>query len=205
MLNTISFIWSKILKKSRCSAIRNSSVDKTSKIEAGSSFINSSMAKYSFCGYDCDIFNCEIGSFCSIANNVIIGGAMHPIKWVSTSPVFYEGKDSVKKKFSEFKRDPDKRTIIGNDVWIGNNALIKQGVKIGNGAVIGMGSIVTKDVEPYAIVGGNPAHQIRLRFDPQTINELEELKWWKLDETILSSAAQKIKDPIDFIKYLKTL
>ena len=103
----------------------NSVVDITSKVESGSLFLNSTMGKYSFCGYDCEIINCKIGSFCSIANNVIIGGAMHPINWVSMSPVFYHGRDSVKKKFSEFYRDPDKETVVGHDVWIGHGSHIK--------------------------------------------------------------------------------
>lgn len=63
--------------------------------------------------------NTEIGVFCPIANNVKIGGARHPIEWVSTSPVFYSGRDSVRKKFAKFDRDEDKHTVIGNDVWIG--------------------------------------------------------------------------------------
>lgn len=87
----------KFLKKIRLRSITNSFIDSTSKVEAGSTIVNSSFDKYSFCGYDCQIINTTIGSFCSIANNVIIGGAMHPIHWVSTSPVFYKGRDSVKK------------------------------------------------------------------------------------------------------------
>lgn len=95
----------------RGAAIRNSYIDATSKVESGSQFVNSRMNKYSFCGYDCQIVNCRIGMFCSIADNVKIGGARHPIEWVSTSPVFYSGRDSVKKKFSTFDRDEDKKLI----------------------------------------------------------------------------------------------
>ena len=87
------------------------------------------------------------------------------------SPVFYEGKDSVKTKFSTFKREKPLLTTIGNDVWIGRNVIIKEGVTIGHGSVIGMGSIVTKDVLPYSIVGGNPAKLIRMRFDNNIIDD----------------------------------
>ena len=170
-MNLIYF-WSKILRKLRGAAIKNSAIHKTSKVEAGTQIVNTTMEKHSFCGYDCEISNCEIGSFTSIANGVVIGGGMHPIDWVGTSPVFYEGRDSVKEKFSEFMRDAVKTTFIGHDVWIGRNALIKQGITIGNGAVVGMGSIVTKDVAPYAIVGGNPAKLIRYRFSDEIIEEL---------------------------------
>jgi acetyltransferase-like isoleucine patch superfamily enzyme len=158
------------------------------------------MNKYSFCGYDCEIINSEIGSFCSIADNVTIGGAMHPVQWVSMSPVFYKGRDSVKKKYSEHERDLDKRTIIGHDVWIGKNALIKQGVHIGTGAVIGMGSVVTKNIPQYEIWAGNPAKFIRKRFDDSIINTLLEIKWWEWDENKLAKEAVCFNDIEIFIK-----
>ena len=78
---------------------------------------------------------------------------MHPIDWVSTSPVFYEGRDSLKKKYTIHKRNQDKITTIEYDVWIGQNAMIKQGVKIG--VVVGIGSTITKDAEPRTIVAVN--------------------------------------------------
>lgn len=85
----IIYLFSKIIKKLRLSAIKSSSIDKTAKIESGTSFIHSSMARYSFCGYDCAILNAEIGAFCSIASNVKIGGVAHPLHFVSTSPSFF--------------------------------------------------------------------------------------------------------------------
>ena len=88
------------------------------------------MDTHSFCGYNCEIANSEIGSFCSIANGVIIGGGIRPMDWVSMSPVFYEARHSVKAKFATPKREPVKRTIIGHDVWIGQNVLIKQSAKL---------------------------------------------------------------------------
>lgn len=193
------YIWSKLLKKLRGSSIVNSQIHKTSKVESGSHIVNTTFDKHSFCGYDCEIINCEIGSFCSIANNVKIGGGRHPVEWVSMSPVFYEGRDSVKAKFSEHKRDPVQKTIIGHDVWIGQSAIIKQGINIGTGAVIGMGSIVTKDVEPYSIVAGCPAKQIRKRFDNEVIEELLKTRWWNFSDKELSKYAQYFTDPKIFI------
>lgn len=202
-MKSISYIIARLFKKAHGKAISNSFVHPSSTIESGSQFVNSSMEKYSFCGYDCEIINCSIGSYCSIANNVIIGGAMHPINWVSMSPVFYYGRDSVKKKFSEFKREPDKKTIVEHDVWIGHGAHIKQGVVIGTGSVVGMGAVVTKDVPPYSIVGGNPAHVIRKRFNEDIIEQLLKSEWWNLPETQIQELSQYIQNPVIFLKHLK--
>lgn len=191
---TIEYIISKLLKKLRGKSVLNSTIHKTSKIESGSLVVNSVMDKYSFCGYDCEIINCEIGSFCSIANNVIMGGAMHPIEWVSTSPVFYAGRDSVKKKFQQFNRPDDKKTYIQNDVWIGNYTLIKQGVTIGHGAIIGMGSVITKDIPPYEIWAGNPARFIRKRFSDDIIDKIIKSEWWNLDDTKLKEVSEYFND-----------
>ena len=196
---TLSYLWAKLCKKIRGSAITNSKIHKTSKVEAGSNILNTTFDRYSFCGYDCAIVNCEIGAFCSISNNVIIGGARHPMEWVSMSPVFYSGRDSVTEKFSVHHRVEEVRTYIGNDVWIGEKVLIKSGVKIGDGAVIGMGSVVTKDVQPYNIVVGSPAKVIRKRFDDNTINKLLEIRWWEFDDRRLHKYAKYITCPEEFI------
>ncbi len=197
------YFWAKFFKKIHGKAIKNSIIHSSSKIEAGSEVINTKMDKHSFCGYFCELNNVEIGSFCSIANNVKIGGGMHPIEWVSTSPVFYEGRDSVKAKFSEHKRENHLKTFINNDVWIGSNVIIKQGVRIGTGAVIGMGSVVTKDVEPYSIVGGIPAKEIRKRFDQETIDALLSSEWWNLPDSELIKHAEYFTNPQLFIEKLR--
>ena len=83
------------------------------------------------------VMNADIKKYCSIASCVKLGGAKHPIEWVGTSPVFYVGRDSVSKKYSEYDREKTKRINVGNDVWIGIGAIIKSGVIIGDGAVSG--------------------------------------------------------------------
>lgn len=110
--------------------------------------------------------NLKIGRFCSIAQDVTIGLANHPIDRFSTSPFFYEndfldGANKDIELMSYPNRNPD--VEIGDDVWIGEGVKIKGGIKIGDGAVIGCSSVVTKDVPPYAIVGGIPAKLIRYR------------------------------------------
>jgi acetyltransferase-like isoleucine patch superfamily enzyme len=201
----INFLIAKFFKKIRLSAIKNSIIHKSSKVESGTLFYNSEMGKYSYCGYDCEIINAKIGNFTSIANNVVIGGANHPMDWVGMSPVFYEGRDSITKKFSKFKLDEPKVCHIGNDVWIGRSSIVISGVSISDGAVIGAGSVVTKDVPSYAIVAGNPAKFIRSRFDDETINQLIKIKWWSFSDSKLQSIAHTYNDIKLFINTINNL
>jgi acetyltransferase-like isoleucine patch superfamily enzyme len=157
---SIKFFIAKVLKKLRLSAIKNSIIHRTSKVESGSLFYYSDMGKYTYCGYDCEIIKAKIGNFTSIANNVVIGGANHPMDWVGMSPVFYQGRDSVTKKFSTFKLNDPKVCHIGNDVWIGRSSIVLSGVTISDGAVVGAGSVVTDDVPPFALMLGIPARQV---------------------------------------------
>ena len=200
----IFYLWAKIFKKLRGSSIIGSKIHDTSKVQSGSQVVNSFIDRYSFCGYDCEIINCNIGSFCSIANNVKIGGAMHPIEWVSMSPAFYEGKNSgIKAKFFEHPRGLYKTTNIGHDVWIGQNVLIKQGVSIGTGSVIGMGCVVTKDIEPYSIIGGVPGKEIKKRFSQIIIEKLLRSEWWNFSDKKLVKFAPYFNDPERFLKELE--
>lgn len=196
------YLWSKMLRRARGAAIRNSTVHPTSTIEPGSSFISGTMGRHSFCGYDCEISGADIGHFCSIANQVVIGGGRHPVEWAGMSPVFYEGRDSVAKKFSTFSRPPPQRTSIGSDVWIGYRAIIMQGVTIGDGAAIGAGSVVTRDVPAYAIVGGSPARLIRYRFDEPMREALLASRWWDRSDAVLERCADQIRDPVRFLEQL---
>ena len=111
-----------------------------------------------------------------------MGGASHAVDWISTSTVFNNNKDALKKKYSNNHFDPYKVTNIGHDVWIGDGVFIKSGIKIGSGAVIGMGSVVTKDIPPFQIWAGNPAKFIRLRFDQPVIDKILSIEWWNWDD-----------------------
>lgn len=120
-----------------------------------------------------------IGKFCQIAAGVefIMNGANHQMNAVSTFPFYaLEGWNMQPPKIKDLPIKGD--TIIGNDVWIGQNAVIMPGVHIGNGAIIGASSIVGSNVEPYTIVEGNPARQIRKRFDEEMIVLLQKWQWW---------------------------
>jgi len=120
-----------------------------------------------------------IGKFCMIASDVtfIMNGANHLNNSITSYPFAIFGKDwsnAMDGKTYPTKGD----TIIGNDVWIGYGVTIMPGVKIGDGAIIATRSVVTKDVEPYSIGGGNPAIKIRKRFSEEKIKQLLEISWW---------------------------
>ena len=198
---SLLYLYSKVVKKIlRGKSIYRSTKDKTAKINSGCSVFNSSVGRYSYLGYDCEIINTEIGCFCSLASGIHIGLAEHPIEWVSTSPVFQDVlNSSLKIKFANHPAPESKQTTIGHDVWIGTNVIVKAGVTIGTGAVIASGAVVTKDIPPYAIVGGIPAKIIRYRFDEATINSLLRIKWWELSDEELHKYANYITSPEDFI------
>lgn len=122
----------------------------------------------------------HIGSFCSIANEVVIsGGGEHRTDWVTTFPMRIAFGDPLAGKDGHPASKGE--TKIGNDVWIATRAMVLSGVNIGDGAVIGAGAVVASDVPPYAIVAGNPAKIIRYRFEPNEIKRLLELRWWEWD------------------------
>ena len=118
-----------------------------------------------------------IGKFCQIATGVrfIMNGGNHDMKGFSTYPFRAFGE-----AWKDVPLNPAMKgnTVIGNDVWIGNSATIMPGVQIGDGAIIATNAVVTKDVAPYSIVGGNPAKLIRVRYDENTIRSLLSLSWW---------------------------
>jgi virginiamycin A acetyltransferase len=137
-----------------------------------------------------------IGKFCMIASGVtfIMNGANHLTDAVSTYPfaIFGSGWEHA----MEGKAYPNKGdTMIGNDVWIGYNATIMAGVKVGDGAIIATNSTVTKDVEPYSIVGGNPAREIRKRFSDDEIKNLLALRWWDWDAEKITRNLQYLTEP----------
>jgi acetyltransferase-like isoleucine patch superfamily enzyme len=143
----------------------------------------------------------KIGNFCSLSSGItILLGGNHPIQNVSTYPFgvlntnIFSGFINIEKRIKD--------TVIGNDVWIGHGVTILTGITIGDGSVISANSNVVKDVEPYSIVGGNPAKFIKKRFTEDQINKLLEIKWWDLEDSKIRELLPHIcSDDIDqFIK-----
>lgn len=151
----------------------------------------------------------SVGRYCSMAHGVEFGFYNHPTDWLTSHPF----------PFNPYMPDPlqwpvplridpsPKSIIIGHDVWIGAHAKVMGGVVIGNGAIVATGSIVTKDVEPYSIVGGVPAKPIRKRFEPEIVAEITSLQWWNYDwPTMLKEGKEgniewnKPQNAIDSIK-----
>lgn len=147
--------------------------------------------------------NFKIGRYCSIAKDVkFLLGGYHPIDCISTYPFF---KDIQGSHCNNIKRDD---LIIGNDVYIGIGSRILSGITIGDGAVIGAYSVVTKDVEPYTVVGGNPAKFIKKRFSDDVIKELIDIKWWNYDEPIIRTIYPLLTDrenPIESLKKVQEI
>lgn len=203
----MNYILSKLIGLLNIPAIKNSNISKKSWIGNGSQVVNCEIGANSYLGNNVQCLNAEIGKFCSIANNCIIGGAEHPIQYVSTSPTFYGGfrkPFAIKKiKYGNLVWDSYKeRTCIGNDVWMGNNVIVISGVNISTGAIIGAGSVVTKNVAPYEIWAGNPARFIRKRFDDNIIAQIMESHWWNLPTKKLIDVSEYMDDPKKIIKVL---
>jgi acetyltransferase-like isoleucine patch superfamily enzyme len=168
---------------------------------------NSELGDFSYVARNCQIYNTRIGRFTCIGPNVITGMGAHPSSgFVSSHPLFYStlGQASGLVIVKENLFDEFPFTTIGNDVWIGNNAIIKYGIKIGDGAIIGSGAVVTKDVEPYSIVGGVPARIIKYRFTKEQIDFLLDFKWWNKDLEWLKNNKELFQDIDAFIKKQKS-
>lgn len=130
-----------------------------------------------------------IGSFCSIASNVqIFLGGHHRSDWVTTFPFPAFLPDSDIKDYGGTNGD----VTIGSDVWVCANVVVLSGVTVGHGAILANGAVITKDVEPYSIVGGNPAKHIKYRFDENTRQRLLTTNWWDLPEDKISQNIHKL-------------
>ncbi|MGL6166990.1 MAG: ATP-binding cassette domain-containing protein [Fusobacteriaceae bacterium] len=177
---------------------------KWNEVDKNCVFLESEIGDFTYFGSGCDVAHAEIGKFCSVAKNVRINPANHPMERASQHHFTYRRiKFQMDDKDDEgiFQWRRDKKVKIGDDVWIGHNAIIMGGVRIGTGAVIASGSVITKDVEPYTIVGGVPGKFIKRRFDEKTSKLLLNIKWWNWSyEQIKERFDEFLSDINEFVK-----
>ena len=175
-------------------------------IAKGAIVSNSYIGRNTYIGDNTNLSSCKIGRFFSISTGINVVSNTHPSSvFVSTSPSFFStlkqnGQSFVKQnKFEEHLRVGDYCVVVGNDVWIGTNAIIKGGITIGDGAIVAMGAVVTKDVPPYAIVGGVPAKVIKYRFDEEQIKKLLDIQWWNESDEWLKQHAPNFENIDSFL------
>lgn len=146
-------------------------------------------ARYLFPDRD-DVDKLIIGSFCSIgsgASFIMAGNQGHRPDWISAFPFYYmDDEEAFAESRDGYLSAGD--TVVGNDVWIGAEAMIMPGIHIGDGAIIGSRALISKDVEPYSVVAGNPAREIRKRFDKREVDFLLEMRWWDWEMDKIAAA-----------------
>jgi chloramphenicol O-acetyltransferase type B len=156
-----------------------------------SKVIMSKLGLFSYINFDSVLSHAEIGRYSCIGPETWVGGiGKHPTDRKSTHRMFYSDNNLAWHGFAYTKNFTEiQKTVIGNDVWIGARCTVLDGVKIGDGAIVATGSVVVKDVEAYAIVGGVPAKLIRKRFNPASIEKLLIERWWDKTEQEIRSMA----------------
>jgi len=163
-------------------SLREAVFGKYSTVLDGASLQHVTLGDFSYVSYNSILVNTTIGKFCSIGSNIQIGLAPHPVRdFVSTYPAFYSKSNTgcvMNFRSESVFVDAVPETRLEHDVWIGTNVIIPGGIAIGTGAVVAAGAVVTRDVPPYAVVGGNPAKLIRHRFPDDVINTLLQSEWW---------------------------
>ncbi len=197
--------WGKHLRISYKCMVSNSHFGNYNWLGRYSSVANCTLGDFTYCAAHCAINNAVIGKFCSIGPNVKIAPGKHPTsKYVSTHPSTFNDQPNFVKNFvsgNNYKSSAEVK--IGNDVWIGANCVIVDGVTIGDGVIVAANSVVSKHVNAYEIVGGNPAKFIRKRFNDDEIEALLKIKWWDKDEDWIQSNITKFWSVGEFVNFQK--
>jgi hypothetical protein len=160
------------------------------------------IGRFTYFNYGCEISDADFGRYCSVGQRSIVNPGEHPTEWLSTHPFAGDpsgiscgmaGEPAYAAIAGAALSAPraTRRVTIGHDVWLGADAVVLAGVTIGDGAVIAAGAVVSRDVAPFAVVGGVPARIIRHRFAPDLIERLQRLRWWDFD-------LGAVRDAIDY-------
>lgn len=197
----------------RC-MVYNTLFEGKNSIASGTRITNSKVGYGSYININSSLSFVKIGRYCSIADNVCVSLGNHPTNHVSTHPAFYyntekqigwtyhKGEPLFDEIYKYPKGEDFYQVIIGNDVWIGSHALIMGGIRIGDGAVIASGAVVTKDVEPYSVVGGVPAKLIKMRFTEEQRTSLLRIKWWNKSPIEIENSYRSFVDVNNFINHV---
>jgi len=166
--------------------------------------IDSKIDDFTYIASGTSISKAKIGKFCSIGSSCKIGLGKHPTKdFVSTHPAFFSKQKKAQKTFSDKDYFQETQPItIGHDVWLGSNVIIVDGVNISSGAIVAAGSVVTKDIPPYAIVGGVPAKIIKYRFEKEDIEKLLSTKWWDFKIEFIQDNFKSFHDIKEYNEWL---
>jgi phosphonate metabolism protein (transferase hexapeptide repeat family) len=154
------------------------------------------LGDYSYIGRQSEAIYTTIGKFCSIASNVRLNALGHPMDRISQHNITFRPNEyfpyaKIDKGFRASRQE--KRVTIGHDVWIGHGVIILPDISIGHGAVVAAGAVVTKDVEPYAVVAGVPAQRIKWRFSKTIRTRIMRLEWWHWEHNILATAVDDMR------------
>lgn len=186
----VRFFIAKIKYRGKCQFDFSCNIDLNSKFEGSNkiysnSIFNGCLGYGTYLSNNCILCATNVGRFTSIAPFVRTNGGVHPytFPYATTCPMFFSTQKQNGKTFAKRNSFDEFRGIlsIGNDCWIGENVFLVGGISVGDGAVVLAGAVVTKDVPPYAIVGGVPAKIIKYRYDEETIKFLLDIKWWNKD------------------------
>lgn len=184
--------------------LREAKLGRFSEVKERVQFIESELGDYSYIERHSEAIYTSIGKFSAIASDVRLNALEHPIERVSQHKVTYRPNEyflnaKLDSVFRERRREA--RVEIGHDVWIGHGAIIMPGIKIGHGAVVAAGAVVTRDVEPYAIVAGIPARFLKWRFEPNISLRIITLSWWDWEHDRLAKAIEdmQVLDTLAFL------
>ncbi len=182
--------------------VQASSLGEWTDIGPNCTIVEATIGDYTYAAGDASIIYSQVGKFCSIASHVRLNPGNHPMHRVTQHHMTYRRRmfgfaETDDEEFFNWRRAHPVK--IGHDVWIGHGAIVLPGVTVGDGAVIGAGAVVTKNVEPYVIVGGVPAKPIRERFPRQVAERLQAIAWWDWPRTVLEQRFDELDDLEGFL------